>query len=86
MHRWREYLDADVDVFCYAGDPPCNRFVIGETVLIVDREPDVCAFIESENETVRAWGLEVIGTYRTDADRLQPDAFGEVSSLESGRT
>lgn len=85
VSRWREYLDADVDVFCYDGDVPCNLFVIGETVLVVDQEPDVCAFIESENETVRAWARDVIGTYRTEADRLQPDVFGEVSPLESGQ-
>lgn len=80
VRRWREYLSAEVEVFSYAGDVPCNLFVIDETVLVVDREPAVCAFIESENETVRAWARDVIGTYRAKAERLQPDVFRELTS------
>lgn len=86
VRRWREYLDAEVDVFCYAGDVPCNLFIIDDTVLVVDRDPDVCAFIETENDTVRAWARNVIGTYRTEADRLRPDAFREISSAGMGRS
>ncbi|WP_226483187.1 helix-turn-helix transcriptional regulator [Natrinema amylolyticum] len=78
VRRWREYLNTGVDVFCYAGDVPCNLFVIDETVLVVDREPNVCAFIESENETVRVWASDMIGTYRAEADRLRPDTFREI--------
>ena len=86
VRRWREYLEAEVDVFCYAGDIPCNLFVIDETVLVLDREPTVCAFIESENETVRTWARDVIEAYRMEADRLQADVFREVSPAGLGRS
>lgn len=75
IRRWREYLEADVSVYCYDEEIPCNLFVIDGTVLIVDREPEVCAFIESENETVREWARDLIGTYRTKAERLSVDAL-----------
>lgn len=75
VERWREYLASGVDVYCYDGDVPCNLFVIDETVLVVDREPEVCAFVESDDETVRAWARDLIGTYRTEADRLHPETF-----------
>ena len=86
VRRWQEYLETDVDVYCYDGDVPCNLFVIDETVLVVDREPEVCAFIESENETVREWAHDVIRTYRTEADRLQPDAFRVTEPVAAERT
>lgn len=79
VRRWREYLDAGVDVFCYSGDVPCNLFVIDEIVLVVDREPDVCAFLETENETVRAWARDVIESYRMEANQLRPGAFREAT-------
>lgn len=82
VRRWREYLEADVDVYCYDGDIPCNLFVIDETVLIVDREPEVCAFIESENETILEWARDLIGTYRTKAEPLGADAFREAVAAE----
>lgn len=81
VRRWREYLETGVDVYCYDGDVPCNLFVIDETVLVVDREPDVCAFIETDDETVRSWARDVIGTYRAEADRLHPEAFDGRASV-----
>lgn len=86
VRRWREYLETDVDVYCYDGDVPCNLFVIDETVLVADREPEVCAFIESENETVREWARDVIRTHRTEADRLQPSAFRGAEPVTADRT
>ncbi|MFT4883138.1 MAG: putative transcriptional regulator [Natronomonas sp.] len=84
VDRWREYLEAGVDVYCYDGEVPCNLFVIDDAVLVVDREPEVCAFIESENETVREWARNLIGTYRMDAERLHPEAFSESQSVAAG--
>lgn len=85
VRRWREYLEASADVYCYDGDVPCNLFVIDGTVLVVDREPDVCAFIETENGTVRAWARDVISTYRTEAERLKVEAFTETQPVAAGR-
>lgn len=85
VRRWREYLESGVDVYRYDGDVPCNLFVIDEAVLVVDREPEVCAFIESEDETVRAWARDVIEEYRTDAERLRPGAFGDSRPVAAGQ-
>lgn len=86
IRRWREYLEADISVYCYDEDIPCNLFVIDETVLIVDREPEVCAFIESESETVREWARDLIGTYRMQAERLSADALGGAEPATAERT
>lgn len=54
LERWREYLKAGANLFRYDGHIPCNLFVMDEAVLIADRQPETCAFIESENEMVRS--------------------------------
>lgn len=77
VRRWREYLEADADVYRYDGSVPCNLFVIDGMVLVVDREPEICAYIETENEAVWSWARDLIGTYRAEAERIRAEAFGE---------
>lgn len=86
MRRWREYLEAGADVYCYDGPIPCNLFVLDETVLLGERQPEACSFVESESETVRSWAEETIAAYRRDAERLDPAAFATASALANRRS
>lgn len=82
--RWREYLEAGADVFRYDGTIPCNLFVVDERVLVTDREPEVCAFIETTDGAVRQWGCELVGRYRADAERLDAGAFAPEPPPSTG--
>lgn len=78
LPRWRDYLEAGANVYRYDGPIPCNLFVMDDTVIIGNSQSDVgpdLVAIESTNETVRSWALEVIGLYREDATRLDASAF-----------
>jgi predicted transcriptional regulator len=75
---WKEYVEAGATVYEYDGHVPCNLFVVDETVLIPNdatdtRRSGVC--IETDDETVRSWALELIESYREDADPLDAEAF-----------
>ena len=80
LRRWREYIEAGANVYRYEGDIPCNLFVVDGVVLLSDREPESCAFIESESEAVRSWARGTIETYRTEADPLTAEAFADGGS------
>lgn len=73
--RWRTYVEAGADLYCYDGSIPCNLIVIDETVLVLDRQPRAAEGIESSNPAVRAWATELIDDYRADAARLEAAAF-----------
>ncbi len=75
LRRWQEYLEAGANVYRYAGDIPCNLFVVDDVVLLSDRQPETCAFIESESEAVRSWARGTIEEYRAEADPLTAEAF-----------
>jgi predicted transcriptional regulator len=80
LRRWQEYLEAGANVYRYAGDIPCNLFVVDDVVLLSDRQPETCAFIESESEAVRSWARGTIGEYRAEADPLTAEAFTDRGS------
>lgn len=76
--RWQQYLKSGANVYCYAGQIPCNVFVFDETVIITNSQSDYGephAGIESEEEAVLSWAQEVIEKYRNEANRLDPMAF-----------
>lgn len=73
--RWREYVAAGADLYCYDGRIPCNLLVIDETVLVLDREPDTVEGIECTDAAVRSWATGLIDEYRENAKRLDPAAF-----------
>lgn len=78
---WRDYLEAGARIYRYDGYLPCNLFVVDGTVLILKNLPEVGEVgttIESHNETVRSWALELIETYRDDAERVDAEAFARV--------
>lgn len=76
--RWREMLDSNATSWLYDGDVPCNCFVVGDTVLIKSSGPDAISEsygspIESTNDVVRDWALELVDRYREDAMRVDPE-------------
>ncbi|MFC4450315.1 helix-turn-helix transcriptional regulator [Halorussus aquaticus] len=86
---WREYVEAGARIYCYRGHIPCNVFVVDETVLIANNDPDSghpCEFIETTDETVRSWGRELIETYRRNSERLTPETFTEESRMSAEHT
>lgn len=84
LPRWREYLAAGANVYRYDGAVPCNLFVFDGTVVVGNSQSEVgepLVLIESENETVRSWALEVVDAYRGEAERLEPEAFVDRSEV-----
>lgn len=84
--RWRECLDAGVEMFRYRADIPCNLFVIDGTVLLKRCRPEPVqeAYgvpIVSENDAVRSWARDLIERYRTDAEPVDVASFDDGSSV-----
>lgn len=80
---WHDYIAAGASVYCYEGEIPCHLFIVDETVLLGNNQPEVvrpCEFIETDEKVVRAWARDQIESYRTDADRISPETFTEVSA------
>lgn len=73
--RWRSYVEAGAELYCYEGAIPCNLLVIDATVLVLDRQPDAPEGIESSNPAVRNWATGLIEDYLADAKRLEAAAF-----------
>lgn len=73
--RWREYIEAGANLYCYEGQIPCNLLVIDDSVLILDRQPEAPEGIETTNPEVRSWARDLIEGYREDAKRLDAAAF-----------
>ena len=73
---WREYIEAGAHVYRYDGYIPCNLFIVDETVLLMNDEPEGSgAAIETENDTVRAGVYELFETYREDAAEIDANVF-----------
>lgn len=72
---WREYVEAGANVYRYEGHIPCNLFVVDERVLVFSDRPDVPQAIESDDDAVRAWALDLVEGYRDDAERVEAEAF-----------
>lgn len=82
LPRWREYVEAGANVYLHDGPIPCHLFVLDDTVIIGNTGseigPDLVA-IETTNESIRSWVLEVINEYREDAKRLDTSSFTRTS-------
>lgn len=79
---WQEYITAGARVYYYEGAIPCHLFIVDETVLIGNNQPEVvrpCEFIETDDEAVLTWAREMIESYRADANRLGPETFAQES-------
>lgn len=80
---WQEYIEGGARVYRYEGRIPCNVFIVDETVLVMNNDPEAgrpCEFIEIRDDTVRAWAENLIETYCGDAERLDSTAFVSKSS------
>lgn len=81
---WGEYITGGASVYCYEGEIPCHLFIVDETVLIGNNQPEVirpCEFIETDNETVLSWARQMVESYRADATPLGPEPFAEESPV-----
>lgn len=78
LPRWREYIAAGGNLYLYEGAVPCNLFIFDDTVIIAHSQGEIgdpLVGIESMDETVRFWALEVIDEYKMNAERLDTDSF-----------
>lgn len=77
LARWREYVDAGGNLYCYDGDVPCNLLVFDETVVIGGQpvEQGPAGLVESEDDTVRSWAHGVISVYQRESERLGADSL-----------
>lgn len=69
----REQIETGDEVYSYHGHIPCNIMICDETVIFENGQVDgiqVGTAIESQNETVRNWALEVFDRYRKAAEEL----------------
>lgn len=73
--QWREYLEAGANVYRYEGHIPCNLFVVDERVLVFSDRPEATEAIESDDETVRAWAVDLVEGYGDDAERVEAESF-----------
>jgi predicted transcriptional regulator len=84
---WQRYIAAGAQVHCYDGAIPCNLHVVDDTLLLGNNRPGrPCEFIETDDETVLTWARSTIESYRTDADRLEVDAFAAPPSASPGQS
>lgn len=78
--RWREYIEGGANLYLYSGTVPCNLFVFDDTVVIAHSQGDIgepLVGIESTNEAVRRWAVDVIEKYQEDAERMGTTVFPE---------
>ncbi|WP_318569030.1 hypothetical protein [Salinigranum marinum] len=78
LTRWREYVEAGANVYCYSDAVPCNVMIFDETVYIANTQSEYgepYTVIESHNDAVLSWGHEIVETYRNDAERLDVESF-----------
>lgn len=82
--RWKKYVEAGANLYCYDGSIPCILLVFDETVLLGNRRLESIAFIETENEVVRSWGRDLIEAYRKRSEPLDAAVFDTDSTGLSG--
>jgi predicted transcriptional regulator len=63
----RSQMEAGAELYTYDGHVPCNLWIFDETVVIENSQVEGIqngTMIESQNDTVREWALEMFGRYR----------------------
>ena len=73
--RWRKYVEAGANLYCYDGSIPCILLIFDETVLLADRRLESIEFIETENEVVRSWGHDLVEVHRKKSEPLDAAPF-----------
>lgn len=67
-------------VFRYDGHMPCQLFIIDDTVLIENSQVEhipIGTFIETQNDTVREWALDLFERYRQESTELTVEDLAE---------
>lgn len=84
---WKELTECGADVYRYAGDIPCNVFILDETVLLGETPPEGegCVLIETDSEPVLAWAHEFVEEYRGKADPITGESFTDEEPLSAER-
>lgn len=81
--RWREYIEAGANVYCYGGTVPCNVMILDGRVYITNIQSEYgepYTVIQSETDAVLSWGRNLIDSYRADAEQLDSGDFTEKST------
>lgn len=68
--------EVPIDMYSYDGHMSCNLFIIDELVAIENSQVDGISSgttIESRNETVREWAIELFERYRKDAEYVESE-------------
>lgn len=86
LRHWRNNIEAGATVYRYDGKIPCNLFIADRTVMIADQYPEVCEFIQIENEIVWSWAHEMIDMYRTKAEPLTGEMLTDEQPLSTKGT
>ena len=76
----RSQMEAGAELYTYDGHVPCNLWVFDETVVIENSQVEGSqngTMIESQNETVREWALEMFGRYREASVENTIEDFAE---------
>lgn len=73
-----EIIDAGATAYIYDGYLPCHLFIYDDVVAIADGVEGLdYVFIESGNETVREWALEVHERYREQGEEVTREDLHE---------
>lgn len=80
LERWRDYIEAGANVYCYAGSVPCNLLIFDDTLYIGNSQSEYgepYTVIESTNSTVINWAYRVIDEHREESKKLGVADFTE---------
>lgn len=80
LGRWRDYIEAGANVYCYGGSVPCNLLIFDDTLYIGNSQSEYgepYTVIESTNSSVLEWAHRVIEAHREKSKRLEASDFTE---------
>lgn len=78
LERWREYIHAGPNVYCYPGTVSCNVMIFDGTTYIAKTQSEYgepYTVIERDNDAVLTWAVELIERYRNSATQRDAGAF-----------
>lgn len=74
----RSQIEAGAELYTYDGHVPCNLWIFDETVVIENSQVDGIqngTMIESQNEIVREWALDIFDQYRDESEKNTVEDF-----------
>lgn len=77
----KELLESTTwELYRYEGYMPCQLFIFDETVVIENSQAEtitIGTFLESQNDTVRAWALDVFESYKEQSEQVSPEDLSD---------